>query len=80
LAAIARAFADGRFETPLATHGELPTGVPELQRLKNAIAYRYEPIAAGGRVRITSSSPDAVAAVHAFLRYQIREHRTGDPG
>jgi hypothetical protein len=80
LTAIARAFAEGRFDAPVATHGELPPGVRELQRLKDAIAYRYEPIAAGGRVRITASSPDAVAAVHAFLRYQIREHKTGDPG
>jgi hypothetical protein len=80
LTAIAEAFAEGRFDAPVATHSELPPGVRDLQRLKDAIAYRYEPMAAGGRVRITSSSPEAVAAVHAFLRYQIREHKTGDPG
>lgn len=30
-------------------------------------------------VRITSSGPAAVKAVHDFLRYQIKEHATGDP-
>ena len=80
LTAIAQAFAEGRFDAPVATHGELPPGVRDLQRLTDAIAYRYEPTPAAGRVRIISSSPDAVAAVHAFLRYQIREHKTVDPG
>jgi hypothetical protein len=79
LAGIARAFAEGRFDAPTATHGEVPPGVRELQRLKGEIAYRYEPTTAGGRVRITTAARDALSAVHAFLRYQIREHKTGDP-
>jgi hypothetical protein len=28
-------------------------------------------------VRITAHDPEAVAAVHDFLRFQIREHQTG---
>ncbi|PYR73529.1 MAG: hypothetical protein DMF86_20265 [Acidobacteria bacterium] len=32
-----------------------------------------------GRVRITTKDARALEAVHAFLRYQIKEHRTGDP-
>ena len=79
LQTIAKEFAAGRFDAPFATHGEVPPGVQAMQRLKNAIAYRYEEIDAGGRVRIMSTNRDAVAAVQEFLRYQIREHKTGDP-
>ena len=34
---IAKQFADGRFDAPFATHAEVPSGVPTLQRLKSAI-------------------------------------------
>jgi hypothetical protein len=71
-------FAAGNFEKPLATHGETPDGVPEMIRLKDHIAYSFETLKQGGRVRIRAATPEALAAVHAFLRYQIREHHTGD--
>jgi hypothetical protein len=31
-------------------------------------------------VRITTVNPDALAAVHEFLRFQISDHATGDSG
>jgi hypothetical protein len=80
LETIARDFSSGRFDAPFATHSAVPPGVPALQRLKAVIAYRFERLDTGGRVRITSASGEAVSAVHEFLRYQIREHKTGDPG
>ena len=80
LETIAKDFAAGRFEAPLATHGEVPPGVPAMLRLRGVIVYRYEPLTSGGHVRILAATAEAVDAVHAFLRYQIREHRTGDPG
>ncbi len=76
---IAHAFAEGRFEAPFATHGEVPPGVPAMQARKGAITYRYEEMKGGGRVVITTADAGALAAVHEFLRYQIREHKTGDP-
>jgi hypothetical protein len=76
---IARDFARGDFAKPLATHGETPPGVRTMQTLTRAIAYRYEETPSGGRVRISSSNPTARAAIQEFLRYQIREHGTGDP-
>jgi len=78
LKTIAAAFAQGTFDKPFATHGEIPPGVPTLQRRNNAVDYRYEDLPAGGAVAIASRDRRAVAAVHAFLRYQIREHGTGD--
>lgn len=76
---IARDFGKGIFEAPVATHDEVPPGVAAMQRLGSAVGYRFEETSSGGQVRIRASSQEAVSAVHAFLTYQIREHRTGDP-
>jgi hypothetical protein len=76
---IARSFAQGDFQKPLMTHGEMPPGVATMQRLKAAITYTFEATEHGGVVRIATSNADARDAIHDFLRYQIREHATGDP-
>ena len=73
-------FARGVFDKPFATHGELPDGAATMQRLKSRIRYTYRETATGGRVRITTKDSEALSAVHDFLRYQTREHKTaGDP-
>lgn len=79
LAAIATEFAKGNFEAPFATHGETPPGLSTLQERRNSIRYRYEDSPRGGRVVIATPDGKARSAIHAFLRYQIREHATGDP-
>jgi len=75
---IAQQFAAGDFSIPLATHGEEPAGVSELKRLRSRIRYAFEESPLGGRVVITTADAKALAAVHAFLRYQIQDHQTGD--
>lgn len=50
-----------------------------MTRLKAWIHYQYEATDRGGLVRITTSDPQALAAVHTFLQAQIADHRTGDP-
>lgn len=79
LKTIASEFAEGDFAKPLATHRELPPGVLAMQQRRSALAFKYDELPAGGRVRITTSDAKAIEAVHEFLRYQIREHATGDP-
>jgi hypothetical protein len=79
LAEIAQAFSRGDFAMPGEIHARTLPGVSEMSRLKDAIVYRYEEIEHGARVRITSSDAAALVAVHAFLRAQIEDHRTGDP-
>jgi hypothetical protein len=74
---IAVAFAKGDFAKPFQTHAEVPPGVPAMQRLKARIRYKYEDTADGGAVRITTSNPEALKAIHEFLTYQGREHHTG---
>ena len=76
---IATSFAKGDFEKPLMTHGEMPPGVTEMQRAKTDITYSYEQTDKGGIVHIVTSTDRAAKGVHEFLRYQIREHATGDP-
>lgn len=75
---IAREFGEGRFDAPFATHGEVPPGVPAMRARTRAMTFRYEEMPAGGRVVIATSDGEALAAVHDFLTYQIREHKTGD--
>ena len=76
---LSQGLAAGSFEKPLATHGETPAGVPDMVRLKDRITYSFENMEHGGRVRIRAAGQEARDAVHAFLRYQIRDHATGAP-
>ena len=76
---VAAAFAAGDFGMPRAIHGRIPAGVAVMRAKSDAIAYRYRETAAGGRVELTGGDAEARAAIHAFLRFQILEHRTGDP-
>jgi hypothetical protein len=78
LRSIATEFAAGDFGKPLATHAELPPGTRAMAQQRRSLAFVYEELPGGGRVRITASNAKAIDAVHQFLRYQIREHKTGD--
>jgi hypothetical protein len=76
---IAKSFAAGDFDDPMETHAQVPPGVPVMKKRKDKISYRFEPIDNGGKVVIRSNDRAAVAAVHEFLQFQIRAHKTGDP-
>jgi len=80
LSHIARMFAEGDFEAPMIIHDRVPPGVPVLQRRKSTIRWKFEPVAGGGRVVASTRDRQALAALHEFLRFQITDHRTGDPG
>ena len=79
LRSIASEFANGQFDKPFQTHDQVPPGVVEMQKSSQKIAYRYEDLPQGGVVRIETKDTRAREAVYKFLRYQITEHRTGDP-
>ncbi|HEY0323428.1 MAG TPA: hypothetical protein VGC66_20895 [Pyrinomonadaceae bacterium] len=76
---IAKMFAEGNFNAPMLIHDQTPPGVPVMKLLKAEIKYTFEETDRGGRVRISSNNPEAVAAIYEFLRFQIKEHQTGDP-
>ena len=75
---IAMLFGQGTFDLPHFIHGTDVPGTAAMTRLKDRIAYRYRETPAGGRVDIVTTDPEALAAVHAFLRFQITDHKTGD--
>jgi hypothetical protein len=78
LSHIAQSFAAGDFSDPMAVHDKVPDGVPAMRRLKGDIHYRFEQTPQGGRVLIRTANTQALTAIHQFLRFQIREHQTGD--
>ena len=71
-------FAAGNFDAPMLIHDQTPPGVPVLQELKGEINYNFEEIDRGAAVRISTKNPTALKAIHDFLRFQIKEHKTGD--
>ena len=75
---ITRAFQNGDFDVPMFVHDTVPPGVPAMKRLQKQIHYSFQETPNGGRVVISSTDKDAVKAVHSFLRFQIKEHTTGD--
>src|ERR1044072_1767009 len=71
-------FGEGNFSAPMLIHDQTPPGVPVMQELKGEIKYEFEEIDRGAAVRISTKNPAALKAIHDFLRFQIKEHKTGD--
>jgi hypothetical protein len=77
---IATRFGQGNFDAPMLVHDSKHVpGTKLMAERKGLIRYQYVETPNGGRVNIVTSDPGALAAVHAFLRFQIAEHKTGDP-
>jgi hypothetical protein len=77
---IAMMFGEGHFDSPMLAHDSKNVpGTKAMTERKGAIRYQYVETARGGRVNIVTSDPGALAAVHQFLKFQIAEHKTGDP-
>jgi len=76
---IAMMFGEGNFDAPMMVHATDVPGTADMKKITDAITWKYEETAAGGRVNITTANTDALKALHAFLRFQITDHKTGDP-
>lgn len=76
---VAKRFAAGDFSLSEAVHDdhEIP-GVGTMRTLRAVIQYSYRELPRGGEVRITTSNPRAVQAIHQFLAFQRSDHRTGE--
>ncbi|MGH9753581.1 MAG: hypothetical protein ACREA2_12430 [Blastocatellia bacterium] len=77
---IAKKFSEGDFAAPMFIHADTPPGAPAMQRLKTEIKYKFKELERGGLVGISTNEPEAVKAIHEFLRFQIKDHQTGDSG
>ena len=78
LVKLAEMFSQGDFQLPMLIHATVPPGVDTMKRLKNEITYTEEIAQKGARVRIRTENPEALKAIHEFLRFQITDHRTKD--
>jgi hypothetical protein len=77
---IAVMFGSGNFDAPMLVHDSANVPGTQVMAARNtAIRYQYADTPNGGRVTIVTSDQEALDAVHAFLKYQIAEHETGDP-
>lgn len=76
---IAGAFGSGDFSLPFFVHDTEPPGAAVLKERRAALTYTFASIRSGGKVVVRTSDAGALAALHEFLRFQIREHKTGDP-
>jgi hypothetical protein len=76
---IAQAFAAGDFTLPLFIHETEPPGTAMMKERHSMLTFTFERTPAGGKVIVRTSDRQALTALHDFLRFQIREHKTGDP-
>lgn len=79
LAMISQAFKSGDFNVPGFVHDQVAPGSKTMTALKEEIDYKFAETDNGGHVTITTANKKALKAIHDFLRFQITEHRTGDP-
>jgi hypothetical protein len=78
LSHIAKRFAAGDFDVPMFIHDTTPPGALVMAKLRDQIRYLYTDTAGGAKIQISTANPDALQAIHAFLRFQISDHQTGD--
>jgi hypothetical protein len=71
---IAIAFRAGDFAQPFQVHAQDVPGTAVMQARRAAIAYDVIDRPRGGEVRIRSTDPAAVAAIHEFLAFQRSGH------
>ena len=75
---IAEMFGDGNFEAPMLIHATDVPGTKTMAALKDRVRFVYVETPGGGRVDILTTDREALAAVHEFMKFQIRDHGTGD--
>ena len=75
---IAAMFGDGNFEAPMLIHQTNVPGTAKMAALKNRIRFAYVETPQGGRLDMFTTDPDALTAIHEFMRFQIADHNTGD--
>jgi hypothetical protein len=79
LSMIEQRFSQGDFSIPMFIHATIPPGIETMKRFSKKISYLVQNTAQGAEIRITTDDPDAIQAIHDFLKFQIEDHRTGDP-
>ena len=71
---IATAFRAGDFAKPFAVHAQAVPGTAVMTAKRDAISYEVIDRPKGGEVRLKSTDPAGIAAIHAFLAFQREQH------
>ena len=77
---IAASFTKGDFNTPAFVHDQKVPGTDVMAAKRDAITYTERDLPRGGEVRIHTTDPQALAAVHEFIAFQRQDHRAGGAG
>ncbi len=75
LRTISDSFAVGVFHGPTEVHGVEVPGTAEMAQRRGSIQYAAHDTPMGAELRISSADSSAIAAIHAFLAFQRRDHR-----
>jgi hypothetical protein len=77
---IAERFAAGDFAIPGFVHDTTVPGTAVMAARRDRITYVADTLPRGGQLRITTTDPEALAAVHAFLAFQRSAHHAAGGG
>ena len=66
---IATAFKAGDFSASAKVHDQIVPGTTTMRAKRAAITYSYSDLPRGGQLRIRSTDPSAVRAIHEFLAF-----------
>lgn len=73
---IARRFSSGDFSIPGMVHAMEVPGTAVMAARRASIRYVADTLPRGAQVRILTTDATALSAVHEFLEFQRRDHRT----
>jgi hypothetical protein len=73
---IAAAFARGDFALPGFVHDVDVPGTAVMAARRSRITYAADTLPGGGQLRLQTSDPSAIAAIHEFLAFQRQDHRS----
>ena len=74
---IAKAFAAGDFATPGFVHMQDVPGTKVMREKRAAISYEPHDLPRGAELRIRTTDPEAIAAIHRFMAFQRSDHHAG---
>jgi hypothetical protein len=80
MSVIAEKFQRGDFAIPGFVHAQGVPGTAVMAAHRERITYTVDTLPRGGQVRITTTDPAALAAIHEFLAFQRREHHAAGHG
>lgn len=74
---ILRLFTAGDFRIPAMVHDRPVPGTDVLAARRTHLRYVFRELPRGGELRIHTTDPEALRALHQFLEFQRHDHRAG---